>query len=64
MTEKKLIELFKESAERLTKKAKNNSTAIHTMGGYGEIEHNKICPFRSVPFEDCPLCILDSLDKL
>ena len=64
MAEKKLIELFKESAERLTKKAKNNSTAIHTMGGYGEIEHNKICPFRSVPFEDCPLCILDSLDKL
>jgi len=64
MKEKKLIELFQESAERLTKKAKNNSTAIHTMGGYGEIEHNKICPFRSVPFEDCPLCILDSLDKL
>ena len=64
MTEKKLIELFKESAERLTKKAKNNSTAIHTMGGYGEIEHNKICPFRSVPYEDCPLCLIESLDKL
>ena len=64
MAEKKLIELFKESAERLTKKAKNNSTAIHTMGGYGEIEHERICPFRSVPFEDCPLCIIDSLDKL
>ena len=64
MVEKKLIELFQESAERLTKKAKNNSTAIHTMGGYGEIEHNKICPFRSISFEDCPLCILDSLDKL
>ena len=64
MKEKKLIELFQESAERLTKKAKNNSTAIHTMGGYGEIEHNKICPFRSVPFEDCPLCLIDSLDKI
>ena len=64
MAEKKLIELFKESAERLTKKAKNNSTAIHTMGGLGEIEHERICPFRSVPFEDCPLCIIDSLDKL
>ena len=64
MKEKKLIELFQESAERLTKKAKNNSTAIHTMGGLGEIEHQRMCPFRSVPFEDCPLCILDSLDKL
>ena len=64
MAEKKLIELFKESAERLTKKANNNSGAIHTMRGYGEIEHNKICPFRSISFEDCPLCILDSLDKL
>ena len=64
MTEKKLIKLFKESAERLTKKAKNNSTAIHTMGGYGEIDHQKICPFRSVPFEECPLCLIDSLDKL
>ena len=64
MTEKKLIELFKESAERLTKKAKHNSTAIHTMGGYGEIEHKRVCPFRSVPFEDCPLCLIDSLDKL
>ena len=40
MAEKKLIELFKESAERLTKKAKNNSGAIHTMGGYGDIEQN------------------------
>ena len=64
MTEKKLIELFKESAERLTKKAKNNSTAIHTMGGLGEIEHKRLCPFRSISFEDCPLCLLDSLDKI
>ena len=64
MKEKKLIELFQESAERLTKKAKNNSTAIHTMGGYGEIEHKRLCPFRSISFEDCPLCLLDSLDKL
>ena len=64
MAEKKLIELFKDSAEKLAKKAKQNSTAIHTMGGLGEIEHERICPFRSVPFEDCPLCIIDSLDKL
>jgi len=64
MTEKKLINLFKESADKLAKKSKNNSTAIHTMGGLGEIEHQRICPFRSVPFEDCPLCILASLDKL
>ena len=64
MKEKKLIELFQESAERLTKKANNNGAAIHTMGGYGEIEHGRVCPFRSVPFEDCPLCILDTLDKL
>ena len=64
MAEKKLIQLFKESAERLAKKSNQNSTAIHTMGGLGEIEHGKICPFRSVPFEDCPLCLIDSLDKL
>ena len=64
MAEKKLIELFQESAERLTKKAKNNSTAIHTLGGLGEIEHKRLCPFRSISFEDCPLCLLDSLDKL
>ena len=63
MKEKKLIELFQDSASRL-KRQKKNSTAIHSMGGYGEIDHNRICPFRSVPFEDCPLCILDSLDKL
>ena len=64
MAEKKLIKLFKDSAEKLAKKSKQNSTAIHTMGGLGEIEHGSICPFRSVPFEDCHLCILDSLDKL
>ena len=64
MTEKKLIKLFKESAENLAKKSKNNSTAIHTMGGFGEIEHERICPFRSIPFEDCPLCLIESLDKL
>jgi len=64
MAEKKLIELFKASAERLTKKAKNNSTAIHTMRGLGEIDHQRICPFRSVPFEDCPLCVIDKLDNI
>ena len=63
MKEKKLIELFQDSANRLKRKEKN-STAIHSMGGYGEIEHKKICPFRSVPFEDCPLCLIDSLDKI
>ena len=41
-----------------------NSTALHSRGGYAEIDHNKICPFRSVPFEECPLCLIDSLDKL
>ena len=64
MAEKKLIKLFKDSAEKLAKKAKNNSTAIHTMGGLGEIEHKRLCPFRSISFEDCPLCLIDSLDKL
>ena len=64
MAEKKLIELFKDSADKLAKKSNKNSTAIHTMGGLGEIEHQRLCPFRSVPFEDCPLCIIDSLDKL
>ena len=64
MAEKKLIKLFKDSAEKLAKKSKQNSTAIHTMGGLGEIEHGKICPFRSVPFEDCPLCLIESLDKI
>jgi hypothetical protein len=63
MKDKKLIELFKDSADKLNKKEKH-STALHAMGGYGEIDHERICPFRSVPFEDCPLCILDSLDKL
>jgi len=64
MAEKKLIELFKDSADKLAQKSNKNSTAIHTMGGLGEIEHQRMCPFRSVPFEDCPLCIIDSLDKL
>ena len=64
MAEKKLIKLFKDSAEKLAKKSKQNSTAIHTMGGLGEIEHERLCPFRSIPFEDCPLCLLDSLDKI
>ena len=53
MAEKKLIELFKESAERLTKKANNNSSAIHTMGGYGEIEHLIINLYkRNLRFDD------------
>ena len=63
MKEKKLIELFQDSANRLKRKEKH-STALHSMGGYGEIDHNRICPFRSVPFEDCPLCKIDSLDNL
>ena len=50
MTEKKLIKLFKKTADRLAKKSKNNSTAIHTLGGLGEIEHKRLCPFRSISF--------------
>jgi hypothetical protein len=63
MKDKKLIELFKDSADKLNKKEKH-STALHAMGGYGEIDHERICPFRSVPYEDCPLCKIESLDKL
>ena len=58
-----LTELFQDSASRLKRKEKN-STALHSRGGYAEIDHNKICPFRSVPFDDCPLCKIDSLDNL
>ena len=64
MAEKKLIKLFKDSADKLAKKSKQNSTAIHTMGGLSEIEHKRLCPFRSISFEDCPLCLIDSLDKI
>jgi hypothetical protein len=63
MKDKTLTELFQDSASRLKRKEKH-STAIHSMGGYAEIDHNKICPFRSVPFEECPLCKIDSLDKI
>ncbi len=63
MKDKKLIELFKDSAERLKRKEKN-STALHSRGGYGEIDHERICPFRSVAFEECPLCKIESLDNL
>ena len=63
MIEKKLIELFKDSADKLNRKEKN-SNAIHSMGGRGEIEHQRICPFRSIPFEDCPLCKIESLDQI
>jgi hypothetical protein len=63
MTEKKLIELFQDSADKLKRKEKH-STALHSMGGYGEIEHERICPFRSIPFDECPLCKIDTLGKL
>ena len=63
MTEKKLIELFQDSADKLKRKEKH-STALHSMGGYGEIEHERICPFRSIPFDECPLCKIDILGKL
>ena len=63
MKEKKLIELFQDSASRLKRKEKH-STALHSMGGYGEIDHDRICPFRSVPYDECPLCKIESLDKL
>jgi hypothetical protein len=63
MKDKTLTELFQDSASKLKRKEKN-STALHSRGGYAEIDHDKICPFRSVPYEDCPLCKIESLDKL
>ena len=63
MKDKKLIELFQDSASRLKRK-ENSTTSLHSMGGYGEIDHDRICPFRSIPFVDCPLCKIESLGKI
>jgi len=63
MKDKTLTELFKDSANKLNKKEKH-STALYSMGGYGEIDHERICPFRSIPFDECPLCKIESLGKL
>jgi hypothetical protein len=63
MKDKTLTELFKDSANKFNKKEKH-STALHSMGGYGEIDHDRICPFRSIPFDECPLCKIESLGKL
>ena len=63
MKDKTLTELFKDSANKLNKKEKH-STALHSMGGYGEIDHERICPFRSIPFNECPLCKIEMLGKI
>ena len=63
MKDKTLTELFKDSANKLNKNAQH-STALHSMGGYGEIDHDRICPFRSIPFDECPLCKIEILGKL
>jgi hypothetical protein len=27
-------------------------------------DHDNVCPFRSIPVEECPLCILEDLENL
>lgn len=27
-------------------------------------DHNTVCPFRSIPVEECPLCILEEIENL
>ena len=64
MKEKSIIELFKDSASKLAKKKGKSQNSIYMLGGFDDIEHYKLCPFRSISIEDCPLCTIDRLKKL
>jgi hypothetical protein len=64
MKNKKVAELFKQSAIRLAKKKTKGQNALFMLGGKTKAEHEAICPFRSVLLEECPLCTIEAINNL
>ena len=56
---KELKELFAEVAEKAVKEDKDiGENSILNSRKVADIDHYKLCPFRSIDVDDCPLCKL------
>ena len=64
MAEKDLKQMFKESIVRLSKKKMSEGSVFNILKSTKADDHYTVCPFRDTPREECPLCLIDSLDKL
>lgn len=57
----KIKKMFKDVVKQNGKSANDNSLLslnIHAN------DHDNVCPFRSIPVEECPLCILEDVLNL
>ena len=54
---KELKELFAEVAEKAVKEDIGEDSILNSRK-VADIDHYKLCPFRSIDVDDCPLCKL------
>jgi hypothetical protein len=57
----KIKKMFKDVTKRKGEKIGENSLLSLNIKAS---DHDNVCPFRSIPVEECPLCILEDLENL
>tara|TARA_Y100001938_G_C8055200_1_gene414045 strand:+ start:1395 stop:1586 length:192 start_codon:yes stop_codon:yes gene_type:complete len=62
MKKKSIQDMFSEVVKKAGKsKQKIPDGSILKRFMASDVDHYRVCPFRSIPVEDCPLCTLDKL---
>jgi hypothetical protein len=57
MENKDIKEMFAEVAEKAVKEDISEDSILNSRK-VADIDHYKLCPFRSIDVDDCPLCKL------
>ena len=60
MENKDIKEMFAEAAEKAVKEDIGEDSILNSRK-VADIDHYKLCPFRSLDVDDCPLCKLANL---
>ena len=60
MENKDIKEMFSDAVEKAKKEEVEENSLLGRMLT-ANLDHYKMCPFRSIDIKDCPLCKLDSI---
>ena len=60
MENKDIKEMFSDAVEKAKKEEVEEDSLLGRMLTVN-LDHYKMCPFRSIDIKDCPLCKLDSI---
>ena len=62
MENKDIKEMFSDAVEKAKKEEVEEDSLLGRMLT-ANLDHYKMCPFRSIDIKDCPLCKLENIGK-